>query len=58
MTRCKNCGGCFTDAEMSQRRPPIHPWQLTPVGQRVAAENQAMGGDPRPCPECGNRTLR
>jgi hypothetical protein len=57
MTTCKNCGGHFTDAEMRVRKPPIHAWQLTPVGQRFLAENEAKG-DLRPCPTCGCKTLR
>lgn len=55
---CKNCGSHFTADEMRLRRPPLHPWKLTPAGQRVALENERAGGDPRPCPVCGCKTLR
>lgn len=39
------------------RKPPLHPWKLTPDGERVLRENEARGGDNPPCPECGHRTL-
>ena len=55
---CKNCGSHFTEDEMLRSRPPLHPWALTPVGERVLRENEANGGDPRPCPQCGCHTLR
>jgi hypothetical protein len=58
MISCKNCGGYFTAEEMARRKPPVHAWQLTPVGEKVFIENQANGGDPRPCPTCGCRTMR
>ncbi|MCX5748205.1 MAG: hypothetical protein NT062_37580 [Proteobacteria bacterium] len=54
---CKNCGGHFTQVELTQRRIPPHPWPLTRFGQTVATENLASG-DVRACPECGCRTLR
>lgn len=57
MTSCKNCGGHFTDTEMAQRQPPMHPWRLTPVGERVLGENLTNGGDVRKCPNCGCQTL-
>lgn len=53
---CKNCGGFYTGLEMAQRKPPLYPWKLTEVGARVLAENLA-GGEQRPCPNCGQRTL-
>ena len=55
---CKNCGSHFTENEMRVRPPPVHAWQLTPVGQRVLLENEQTGGDLRPCPVCGCKTLR
>ena len=39
------------------RKPPVHPWRLTADGARVAAENEACGGDNPQCTECGHRTL-
>jgi hypothetical protein len=58
MTGCKNCGSHFTDDELRVRKPPVHPWPLTAVGQRVMLENATNGGDARPCPQCGCRSLR
>ena len=58
MVVCKNCGGYFTSDELARRRSPIHAWQLTPLGERVLAENAAAGHPMRACPTCGNFTLR
>lgn len=55
---CKNCGSHFSEHEMRMRPPPLHSWPLTRVGERVLLENEATGGDPRPCPTCGQKTLR
>lgn len=55
---CKNCGSYFTENEMRLRPSPLHSWQLTRIGQRVLLENEQAGGDPRPCPICGCKTLR
>ena len=55
---CKNCNSYFTREELLQRKAPIHPWPLTTVGARVAAENVASGDDQWACPTCGCRTLR
>jgi hypothetical protein len=57
ITLCRNCAGYFTPLEMATRRPPMHPWQLTPGGLRASRENEASG-DQRQCPVCGCRTLR
>ncbi len=57
LVACKNCGTHFTEHEMATRRPPMHPWQLTPVGARVLQENETAG-DRRPCPQCGNFPVR
>ena len=55
---CKNCGSYFTDDEMARLKPPMHPWPLTAVGQRIYDENRALGQDQVACPRCGCRTLR
>jgi len=55
---CKNCGAHFTTDEIMRRKPPMHPWPLTPVGQRILDENVARGDDQWACPECGRKTLR
>lgn len=54
---CKNCGSYFTGPEMAKRKPPLYPWKLTEAGARVLEQNLA-GGEQRPCPTCGHRTLR
>lgn len=53
---CKNCGGYFTERELQLRKPPVHPWTLTPVGQRMLAQNTERGAN-LPCPKCGQNTL-
>jgi hypothetical protein len=53
---CKNCGGYFTSDELKHRKPPAHPWPLTPVGARSLANNAASGAN-FPCPACGQNTL-
>ena len=58
MSSCKNCGGHFSGAEVLKRKPPVHPWPLTPVGERVLGENAAAGTPGAQCPNCGQRTLR
>lgn len=55
--KCGNCGGYFLADELAMRKPPRHPWRLTAQGEQALANNQQPGGDPRPCPECGNQTL-
>lgn len=55
---CKNCGGYFSEDEIRVRPTPPHRWPLTRVGERVLLENEADGGDLRPCPTCGQKTLR
>jgi len=39
------------------RKPPVHPWRLTPEGARWTAELDARGGDRPQCPECGAKAL-
>ena len=58
VTGCKNCGGFFTVDEMARLRTPMHMWRLTAIGERIAQENATQGGDQRPCPTCGHKTLR
>ena len=55
---CKNCGGHFTQDELQNRKPPLYPWPLTPVGKRFLDENEAQGSEQPQCPACGQKTLR
>ena len=55
---CKNCGAYFTRDEIARRKPPLHAWPLTAVGERILAENIATGDVQTPCPTCGCQTLR
>jgi len=55
--KCANCRGFFSHDEVVRCKPPSHPWQLTPAGEKVLYENQARGGDHKQCPGCGNKTL-
>lgn len=55
--RCANCTGYFLEDELAMRKPPRHPWKLTPAGAQAVAANQQPGGDLRPCPECGHPAL-
>lgn len=55
--KCANCNGYFLADELAMRKPPRHPWRLTPPGEQALAANQQPGGDLRQCPECGNQTL-
>ena len=55
---CKNCGAYFTREEILRRKPPLHAWPLTVIGERILAENLATGDEQAPCPTCGCRTLR
>jgi hypothetical protein len=54
---CKNCGGYFTRQEVANRKPPMHPWQLTGTGARELASNQTSGIHGEICPMCGQQTL-
>jgi hypothetical protein len=56
LVSCKNCGGSFNEGELAQLKPPMHPWALTPVGQRALAMNNANGAHLL-CPKCGQNTL-
>ena len=53
---CKNCGGYFTSEELNKRKPPVHKWPLTVVGERILAQNVARGANVA-CPACGQNTL-
>jgi len=55
--RCGNCKSFITAQELAMRKPPLHPWKLTPDGERTARENEARGGENPQCPECGHRAL-
>ncbi len=55
--RCANCKSFITQQELDMRKPPVHTWQLTADGARVAAENEARGGANPQCTQCGHRTL-
>jgi len=57
LRRCGNCRSYITVDELQTRRPPPHPWPLTPDGARALAENEARGGDNPQCPECGQRAF-
>ncbi len=55
--RCGNCGGYFSQTEVTHRKPPRHAWALTVSGQKVITELEQMGGESSQCPGCGQRTL-
>ena len=55
--RCGNCGGYFSQAEVTTNKPPRYPWALTANGAKVVADLERMGGASEQCPGCGNRTL-
>lgn len=55
--RCGNCGGYFSQTEVTTQKPPRHAWALTPSGAKIIAELARMGGASEPCPGCGQRTL-
>jgi hypothetical protein len=55
--RCGNCGGFFSQTEVTNKPPPRYPWTLTASGQKVIAELERVGGDSPQCPGCGQRTL-
>lgn len=54
--RCANCKSYITEQELALRKPPAHPWRLTPEGERRLQAAGAGAQDPR-CPECGQPTL-
>ncbi len=56
--RCGNCGGFFSQTEVTNMKPPRHPWALTASGQKLLEELERMGGEAVQCPGCGQSTLR
>ncbi|MBA2538958.1 MAG: hypothetical protein H0V17_04930 [Deltaproteobacteria bacterium] len=55
--RCANCRAHFSNDEITRGRPPMHPWPLTPAGQKAVQDNQQRGGSHYACPGCGNHSL-
>lgn len=55
---CANCGRSFTPEEVRNAVPPNPPHPLTKAGDDQLFSNQTAGGAHRPCPACGQKTLK